>query len=288
MIKVLRCLPLCLAITVSIVVSGCQNVQTKHSRIGNSHIKNLPPSLGKVFRYFKGQHLAGDKIYPESLYDVLVIDPAWVNISLSKGWEQEYQASKDQTALAFFSGPTFELANTELGAVPQGDLKTASGFIPSGNKAAAKQRAYVAITKDGRLDFGYGEFNLKNSDYYKIFIGGLHAFTNNFIATPPSYKGVYKEIAQSDIRLVYGLRQDGMLELIETRDGMPREQLARLVSARRLLAAYLPDHASKSRLIIPRVRPWSSAHADWITGGRPNITAMPYLLRITIDPRVRT
>lgn len=287
MIRVLHCLPLCLGITASIIVCGCQKLTTKHSSSGNSHIKNPAPALGKVFRYFKNQHLGGDEKYPVSLYDVLVIDPAWVNISLSKGWEQEYQASKDETALAFFSGPTFELANTELGAVPQGDLKTASGFFPSGNKAAAKQRAYVAITKDGRLDFGYGELNLKNLNYYKIFIGGLHAFANNIIATPPSYKGVYKEITQSDIRLVYGLRQDGMLELIETRDGMPKDQLAKLVSARRLLAAYLPDHASKSRLIIPRVRTWSSAHADWITGGRPNITAMPYLLRITIDPRVR-
>ena len=72
-----------------------------------------------------------------------------------------------------------------------------------------------------------------------------------------------------------------MLELIETDDGVLFSDLRLFVEQKGLLAAYLPDHASKSRLIVPGKRPWTEDHAIWVSGGKPSITQMPFLLRLT-------
>ena len=50
-----------------------------------------------------------------------------------------------------------------------------------------------------------------------------------------------------DVRIVYAWRDDGYLELLETADGLLFSDLELLVQARGFRAAYLPDHASKSR-----------------------------------------
>ncbi len=46
-------------------------------------------------------------------------------------------------------------------------------------------------------------------------------------------------------------------------------------------AAYLPDHASKSRLIIPGVKGFSEEDANWISGGATSFVHVPYLLRLS-------
>ena len=50
---------------------------------------------------------------------------------------------------------------------------------------------------------------------------------------------------------------------------------------RGLRAAYLPDHASKSRLIIPGVKGFSEEDANWISGGATSFVHVPYLLRLS-------
>jgi len=65
-----------------------------------------------------------------------------------------------------------------------------------------------------------------------------------------------------------------------TADGVLFSDLQSFVSSKGFLASYLPDHASKSRLIVPGKRPWSHEHAVWVSGGKPSITQMPFLLKI--------
>lgn len=246
-----------------------------------------PPAYAQVFRYFPLQTLPAGSGQVPALYDLIVVDPRWVNLSLSMGWQQEDRVSHDRTALAFISGPTFEVSGVgENGAVPQGDLKVAGRLLRSGNRAAANQRAFLGIDHRGGLQVGYGSYEPSRHRGLRVFIGGLHVLHDASGRRPSSYKGVYPSISLADIRLLYGVRPDGLLEVVETRDGMTEARLRDLVRHRGYRAALLPDHASKSRLILPGVRIWSAQHAHWISGGRPAITAMPYLLRITVDPRI--
>ena len=246
-----------------------------------------PPAYAQVFRYFPSQTLPPVEGHAPALYDLIVLDPRWVNVSLSLGWEQEDQVSQDVTALAFISGPTFEVSGQGVnGAVPQGDIKAAGRLLRSGNRAAANQRAFLGINRQGSMRVGYGAYDPTRHHDLRVFIGGLHVLHNAAGLSPAQYKGVYSSISLADIRLLYGVRHDGMLEVVETKDGMTEPRLRDLVRHRGYKAALLPDHASKSRLILPRVRVWSQQHAHWISGGRPAITAMPYLLRVTLDPRI--
>ena len=95
-----------------------------------------------------------------------------------------------------------------------------------------------------------------------------------------SYAGVYGEMRLADVRIVYGIRPDGQLEIVETADGVLFSDLKSFVGDKGFLASFLPDHASKSRLIVPGKRPWSHEHAVWVSGGKPSITQMPFLLKI--------
>ena len=92
----------------------------------------------------------------------------------------------------------------------------------------------------------------------------------------------------ADVRIVFGLRPDGQLELVETADGVLFSDLETFVEEKGFLAAYLPDHASKSRLIVPGRRLWSDEHAEWVSGGRPSITQMPFLLKLRPTEEWRT
>lgn len=219
-------------------------------------------------------------------YSSAVIDPRWVTVDFYGGWDRELEANADHDALLFTSGPTFArgVGHGSLGMRLHGDLLMGNGLWAADNKAAAAGRAWVGITKDGTLEFGYGALTLALSQRLRVFIGGLHAFSNTTQPPPSTYVGVYGEMKLADVRIIYGLRPDGRLELIETNDGVLFSDLRRFVEQKGLLAAYLPDHASKSRLIVPGQRPWSEEHAVWVSGGKPSITQMPFLLRVTPSP----
>ena len=146
--------------------------------------------------------------------------------------------------------------------------------------STAASRAWVGISNEGELEFGYGDLTPDLEQRLRVFIGGLHAFTNTLQEAPTSYRGVYGEMKLADVRIIYGLRPDGRLELVETDDGVLFHDLKSFVSQKGFLAAYLPDHASKSRLIVPGRRLWTEEHAVWVSGGKPSITQMPYMLKV--------
>ena len=244
-----------------------------------------PPSRADLMRFHPGQNL--DLLRPDGTsvsigYHSAVVDPRWIHVEFFGGWNREMDANEDTDALLFTSGPTFARGrgNGELGMRLHGDLMLANGTWRAGNLTAARERAWMGITRDGALEFGYGPLTPELEQNLRMFIGGLHAFTNTTRDAPETYEGVYGEMRLADVRIVYGLRADGKLELVETADGVHFRDLKHFVEQKGFLAAYLPDHASKSRLIIPGTRPWSQEQAVWVSGGKPSITQMPYMLKV--------
>ncbi|HCX54616.1 MAG: hypothetical protein CBE01_000445 [Planctomycetaceae bacterium TMED241] len=245
-----------------------------------------PPPREDLVRFHPERNL--DLLRPDGTnvsigYHSAVVDPRWIDVEFFGGWNREMDANEDTDALLFTSGPTFARGrgNGELGMRLHGDLMLANGTWRAGNLTAARERAWMGITRDGALEFGYGPLTPELEQNLRMFIGGLHAFTNTTRVAPETYEGVYGEMHLADVRIVYGLRADGKLELVETADGVHFRDLKHFVEQKGFLAAYLPDHASKSRLIIPGTRPWSQEQAVWVSGGKPSITQMPFLLRVT-------
>jgi hypothetical protein len=212
-------------------------------------------------------------------------------MDLLEGWDREQEAFNDTSALAYVSGPMYERHVNNSGqeiTVPLGDIKLGSRVWRGRNRTAARQRAYLGIRHDGRVDFGYGELTPQRAAEYDSFIGGLHSVYNDLESPPPDYKGAYSiSMGQQiryflpRIRMVIGLRSDGRLEVLMSRDGLTLEQTKALARERGLRAAYLPDHASKSRFIIPGLKGFSDADANWISGGATSFVHVPYLLRLS-------
>ena len=244
-----------------------------------------PPPLDQIASYQPDQVLPLDRADGSVVsvgYSSMILDPRWVDLEFFGGWQRELEANNDSAALLFFTGPTFEKGhpNKPLGIALHGDLKLRNGLWLAGNRAAAAGRAYVAASESGDLVFGYGDLTAERQARYRWFIGGLHAFDHTVTPPPESYRGVYGAMKLADVRIVYGLRADGRLEVIETADGVHFDDLRLLVKALGFQAAYLPDHASKSRLIVPGRRLWSKEQAVWVSGGKPSITALPFMLRV--------
>ena len=234
----------------------------------------------KPFRY-----IPDDEVY------ALDLDPRWVRFGLLEGWDREQDAYQDSAALAYVSGPMYERHVDDDGreiTVPLGDLKFGNQVWRGRNRSASRQRAFVGIRHNGSIDFSYGELTDERSRIYDTFIGGLHSLYNDIEAPPESYKGAYS-ISMGQriryylprIRMVMGLRQDGYMEVLMSRDGLTLEQSKDLARRRGYLAAYMPDHASKSRLIIPGVKGFTEEDANWISGGATSFVHVPYLLRLS-------
>ena len=245
-----------------------------------------PPARDQLTRFRPDQTLdllRSDGTRVSIGFTSVVVDPRWTTVEFFAGWNRELEANADEEALLFTSGPTFARGsgNGDLAMRLHGDLMLANGLWPADNRAAAAGRAWVGISHSGELEFGYGPLTSQLEQRLRVFIGGLHAFTNTTEEAPESYRGVYGEMRLADVRIVYGIRPDGQLELVETADGVLFSDLKSFVSSKGFLASFLPDHASKSRLIIPGKRPWSHEHAVWVSGGKPSITRMPFLLKIT-------
>lgn len=239
---------------------------------------------GEPFHY-----IPDDEVY------ALDLDPRRVRFGLLEGWDREGDAFEDSAALAYVSGPMYERHVDSGGreiTVPLGDLKFGRRVWKGRNRAASRQRAFVGIRHDGSVDFSYGELTDAHIRRYDTFIGGLHSLYNDLEEPPASYKGAYS-ISMGQriryylprIRMVMGLRDDGHMEVLMSRDGLTLEQTKELARRRGYLAAYMPDHASKSRLIIPGVKGFTEEDANWISGGATSFVHVPYMLRLS--PRQR-
>ena len=241
----------------------------------------------------------------------LDLDPRQVEFSLLRGWDREQEAFADPDALAFVSGPMYERyyrpdprleqvmdqtvqpsspqrAGDQGYTVPLGDLKFGSEIWRGLNRAAAGQRAFIGVDHAGAVTFGYGELTPERARTYETFIGGLHVLYNDLQPVQPGYRGAYsKGLGQKiryylpRVRLVIGLRPDRRLEVLMSKDGLTLEETLELSRRRGLVAAYLPDHASKSRFIVPGVKGFSQEDANWISGGSVSYVHVPYMIRIS-------
>ena len=241
-----------------------------------------------------GQRQQDDKPFryvPDDEVYALNLDPREVRFDLLEGWDREQDAFEDVAALAYVSGPMYERHIDNAGqeiTVPLGDLKFGARVWRGRNRTASRQRAFIGIRHDGSVDFGYGELTEERSRTYDTFIGGLHSLYNDLEEPPETYKGAYsKSMGQRiryylpRIRMVMGLRDDGRLEVLMSRDGLTLEQSKELARRRSYLAAYMPDHASKSRFIIPGVKGFTEEDANWISGGATSFVHVPYMLRMS-------
>ena len=193
-----------------------------------------PPPREDLVRFHPERNL--DLLRPDGTnvsigYHSAVVDPRWIDVEFFGGWNREMDANEDTDALLFTSGPTFARGrgNGELGMRLHGDLMLANGTWRAGNLTAARERAWMGITRDGALEFGYGPLTPELEQNLRMFIGGLHAFTNTTRVAPETYEGVYGEMHLADVRIVYGLRADGKLELVETADGVHFRDLKHFV-----------------------------------------------------------
>ena len=221
-------------------------------------------------------------------------DPRKVSFGMLEGWDREQEAYNDSNALAFVSGPMYERYNDAPGqdvTVPLGDIKLGNQVWRGRNRTAARQRAFIGINHQGRVDFGYGDLTDARAGEYDTFIGGLHALYNDMQEPPSSYKGAYSVSMGQQIRyflprirMVMGLRADGRLEVFMSRDGLTLEQTKDLARSRGLVAAYMPDHASKSRFIVPGVKGFNEEDANWISGGATSFVHVPYMLKLEQRP----
>ena len=221
----------------------------------------------------------------------LAIDPRHVRFDLFEGWDRENEAFADRGALAYLSGPMYERHVGDDGSeitVPLGDLKLGDRVWRGDNRTASRQRAFIGIRHDGSVEFGFGELTPEREKEFDTFIGGLHSLYNDTQTAPESYRGAYSiSMGQQiryflpRIRIVIGLLPDGRLEALMSRDGLTLEQTKDLARRHGMVAAYLPDHASKSRFIIPGYKGFSEEDANWISGGATSFVHVPYMLRLS-------
>jgi len=221
----------------------------------------------------------------------LAIDPRHVRFDLFEGWDRETEAFADRGALAYLSGPMYERHVGDDGGeitVPLGDLKLGDRVWRGDNRTASRQRAFIGIRHDGSVEFGFGELTADREKEFDTFIGGLHSLYNDTQTAPESYRGAYSiSMGQQiryflpRIRIVMGLLPDGRLEALMSRDGLTLEQTKDLARRHGMVAAYLPDHASKSRFIIPGYKGFSEEDANWISGGATSFVHVPYMLRLS-------
>jgi hypothetical protein len=256
---------------------------TPEPRAADPSVDLVVNGAGETFRY---------RVSPDSF--VLDFDPRRVQVDLFEGWDREQEAFADSGALAFVSGPMYERHVTAGGqeiTVPLGDLKLGPRVWRGRNRTASRQRAFIGIRHDGRVDFGFGELTPARAQEYDTFIGGLHSVYNDLQTPPPDYKGAYSiSMGQQiryylpRIRMLIGLRRDGRLEVLMTKDGLTLEQTRALARSRGLVAAYMPDHASKSRFIIPGQKGFDDQDANWISGGATSFVHVPYMMRLSLRP----
>ena len=243
----------------------------------------LAPMVSDSFRYL-----------PDKEVYALDFDPRKVQFDLFEGWDREQDAYADRGSLAFVSGPMYERHYSDDGreeTVPLGDIKLGNRVWRARNRSASLQRAFIGINHLGKVDFGYGELTPERARQYETFIGGLHELYNDLATAPSGYKGAYSvSMGQRiryylpRIRMVMGLRDDGRLEVFMSRDGLTLEQTKAMARSRGLVAAYMPDHASKSRFIIPGVKGFTEEDANWISGGATSFVHVPYMLKLERRP----
>jgi hypothetical protein len=256
---------------------------------------SAPHSLSVRKDYPLAQYETGSMLFrfirqPEAF--LAIASPKTLTMAVLEGWDREQEAFGDRQALLYISGPMYEnagLTDRNTHWQPLGDLKMGDRVIHSQNRAAAYSRAYIAFDREGHVDFGYGELTPERERRYEVFIGGLHALYNDQQSPPPRYRPAYESGAAQTVRyylprtrIVYGLTPRGSLVFLMSYGGWTLQQTEDNCRKQGLVAAYLPDHASKSRFIIPGQYAYSHYDVNGPTEGVLTYSHVPYMLRLGV------
>ena len=236
--------------------------------------------IKKPFRY----------IIDREIY-ALDFDPRYIRINLLEGWDREQDAYEDTSALAYISGPTYEQHTNDSNqyvAVPLAELKLEQQIWRGNSSTVSRETAFIGVRHDGSAEFGYGELTQERVERYNTFIGGLHSIFNELESPSPSYKNMHNySISQKvgyhlpQIRIVFGLLPNGRIEILMSQDKLTLKQTHILAKRRSYLAAYMPDHTSKSRFIIPEVKRFTKENNSWTNRRLSNFARVPYMLRLS-------
>ncbi|MBU6427930.1 MAG: hypothetical protein KGR26_02875 [Cyanobacteria bacterium REEB65] len=204
-----------------------------------------------------------------------IIDTKRVRIDLARGWDQELKAFDDSNALLYFTGPFFEEEHGYgydakiIGDVYfYGQLTLAS---PE-SRGFADRRYYLAISRGGRLKFGFGGWQPGYESLYDVYVGGL-GYLYGPEPPPPTYSNPYSGLTQRihdaipRERLIVGKDADGHLVVIKTRPTMTKGAIE-AAESHGLVEAYFLDQGNKARFIAPGQ-----------INDRPRYN-LPYLLRV--------
>lgn len=204
-----------------------------------------------------------------------IIDPHRIRIDLDRGWNVEQTAFKDNSALLYFTGPFFEEqpgygydARTIGDTYFYGQLTLAD----HDSRGFAERRYYMALTKGGRIEFGYGGWQPGYADRYNVFVGGM-GYLYAPDPPPPDYSNPYSGLTQRihdaipRERLVVGKDGQGHLVVIKTPPTMTAGAI-KVAKSLGLVEAYFLDQGNKARFIAPGQ-----------VNDRPRFN-LPYLLRV--------
>lgn len=196
------------------------------------------------------------EVLPEAR--LVSLDPGMIRMELARGWDRERVAFGDNTALIYFSGPFFEEhEGNSYYAHAIGDLYFDDHLEVATeiSRPFADRRYYMALTRDGRVEFGFGGWRPGFEERYQAFVGGL-GFLFNSEGEAATYSNPYTGLKQElhnmipRERLIVGRSAEGRLVVIKT--------LPMLVSSATwfakehgLVEAYYLDQGNKARFIVP-------------------------------------
>lgn len=189
---------------------------------------------------------------------VAIIDPRSIRMDLARGWSQEQKAFDDQSALLYFSGPFFEEHKGQYyRANAIGDLyfDDSVQVASEASRPFADRRYYMALRRNGNIEFGFGGWHPGFERRYSNFIGGL-GFLFNEDGPDRNYSDPYKGFKQEmhnmipRERLLVGRDAAGHLMVMKTLP-MTMSMAEWLAKSRGFIEAYYMDQGNKARFIVP-------------------------------------
>jgi tape measure domain-containing protein len=258
--------------------------------LSNPAVKGLMATLAIAS---SGMPVNAQQFIQTESFKGVTMNPATTGAEVVKQVDVDKKAFRDKQAIAYSSGPMFDrffLQNKNQKVNMIADVVQRGQVLQlSRNRAAAEERGFIGINKQGNLKFGYGGAKSNRLSDYDTFIGGLHVLYNDEVQRPANYKGGYHSSVKQQLayqvprpRVFFGKTKEGNLTAMEGQKDMTPQQLEKYARSMGFTAVMLPDHGNMARLTVPskslsRILPQS-------LGGTGKST--PYQLRFFERPQI--
>lgn len=260
--------------------------------LSNPTLKGLLATLAIVS---SGMPANAQQFIQTESFKGVTMNPATTGVEVVKQVDVDKKAFQDRKAIAYSSGPMFDRfflqdKNQQVNMIA--DVVQREQVLQlSRNRAAAEERGFIGINKQGKLKFGYGGAKSNKLSDYDTFVGGLHVLYNDEVPKPANYKGGYHSSLKQQLayqvprpRVFFGKTKEGNLTVMEGQKDMTPQQLEKYARSMGFTAVMLPDHGNMARLTVPgqsmsRILPQS-------LGGTGKST--PYQLRFFERPQIES